>query len=427
MSLCLDELRDRYVSIWRSAGYPRDVDWRVFSLGEQWENEAHLQKFVDMLSDEAKRARAEGAPGREAQERLRAEFLAFVCPTLGWDRAPLERLLDEFPSAMNTFRLEARRFDPSLTAADIYQGARNAVTMLCLQRLLGVPVTVTPAVLGYSLLYPYSDNFLDDASIGAAAKAAFVQRFGDRLAGSAVEPADRLEEHVFGLIALIEGQFPREHYPQVFDALLAIHAAQVRSVALFSSPSSKDVIEITVEKGGTSVLADGYLVAGTLTPSQAECLYGLGVFLQLRDDLEDLAADRRNGQSSVFSSLRWFRRLDDPTTRTLAIGRAVIDRLTVFGEPAAQAVRDLMAKSLLLTVTDAAASTARRFGRQYRRMLERHSPFRLAFLLGQRRRLSAANGSITGLLEAWVAEADAPSWGGEPRLADGTTRVACAG
>jgi hypothetical protein len=410
MPQALDQLRDTFVSIWHTAQLTGDDAWRVYLPGEQREGEGRLQAFVDLLCGEARRAREQETLNPEAQERLLEGFVAFVSPTLGWDRSLLEELLDEFPAAIDAFRLEARRFDPSLSAGDIYQGARNAITMLCLQRLLGVPVVVTPAVVGYSLLYPYTDNFLDDQSVGPGSKAVFVERFGDRLAGRCVTPVNPLEERVFALVAMIEGQYQRARYGHVFEALLAIHAAQVRSVALLHSPTPPEVIEIAIEKGGTSVLADGYLVAGMLTAAQAECLYGLGVFLQLRDDLEDLTEDRRRGQATVFSSLRWYRQLDDATTRTLAIGRAVVERLAAFEEPAAQPVREMMTRSLLLTITDAAASAARRYRRSYRRMLERHSPFRLAFLVAQRRRVSRAHGSVSGLLEAWVSGCDTPAW-----------------
>ncbi|RPJ58170.1 MAG: hypothetical protein EHM24_28865, partial [Acidobacteria bacterium] len=175
--------------------------------------------------------------------------------------------------------------------------------MHCLQRLLGMPVGPTPAVLAYSLLYPYTDNHLDDPAVELSAKRAFIRRLGDRLAGSALEPAAPLERQVFRLVELIECQFARERQPQVYEALLAIHAAQLRSVTLLQRPAPDDVVEISVEKGGTSVLADGYLVAGTLNAAQAECVFGLGVFLQLRDDLEDLVEDRRSKQATVFSSL----------------------------------------------------------------------------------------------------------------------------
>jgi hypothetical protein len=340
------------------------------------------------------------------QERLLAAFTDFACGTLEWDRPRLEALLAEFPRALDAFRVLSRRFDPNLGAADLYQAARNAVTMHCLQRLLGVPVGPTAAILGYSLLYPYTDNYLDDPAVRRPAKHQFVRRLGDRLAGLPLEPSVPLERHVFRLVALIEEQYPRDRHPRVYDALLAIHEAQLRSVALLHQPGADEIVEISVEKGGTSVLADGFLVAGALSVAQAECVFGLGVFLQLRDDLEDLVQDVRRKQATVFSSLPRGAVLDRPTSRTLALGSAVLDRLDAFPHPAAAAMREVMTRSLLLTITDAASSTAGRYSRRYLAHLEAHSPFRFTVLREQRRRVSRARGSFTAALEAWLASPD---------------------
>ena len=157
-----------------------------------------------------------------------------------------------------------------------------------------------------------------------------------------------------------------------------------------------------MEKGGTSVLADGYLVAGALTPAQAECIFGLGVFLQLRDDLEDVEDDGACGLATVFSARR-DGCLDEPTARALAVGAAVLDRLDCFDAPTARPVRDIMARSLQLTISDAAASFPARYTPAYLDELERRSPFRFACLAAQRKRLTRAKGSLTGLLESWIA------------------------
>jgi hypothetical protein len=275
-----------------------------------------------------------------------------------------------------------------------------------------VPVETTPAVLGYSLLYPYTDNLLDDASLDVAAKLAFSRRFADRLRGREVAPADAREARIFELVGMIEGQFDRARFPDVFASLLAIHHAQERSVALLGGAaplSRRTIVEIGVEKGGTSVLADGYLVADALTPAQAECIFGLGVFLQLRDDLEDVEDDGACGLATVFSA-RPDRCLDDPTARALAVGRAVLDRLDCFDVASARPVRDIMARSLQLTISDAAASFPARYTPAYLGELERRSPFRFACLAAQRKRLTRAKGSLTGLLESWIAEeGDMPS------------------
>jgi hypothetical protein len=197
----------------------------------------------------------------------------------------------------------------------------------------------------------------------------------------------------------------------VFDSLLAIHDAQIRSLALMSDRplDARTLIEVAVEKGGTSVLADGYLVSGELTARQAECVFGLGVFLQLRDDLEDLQDDAAAGVTTVFSAHDGGL-LDEPTARALAIGDAVLERLACFDSPQASPIKEIMTRSLPLTIGDAAASYPALYSRGYFGALERRSPFRFACLAAERRRLSRAKGSLTGLLERWLDE----SAGGAP-------------
>ena len=76
-----------------------------------------------------------------------------------------------------------------------------------------------------------------------------------------------------------------------------------------------------------------------------------------------------------------------------------------------------MARSLQQTIADAAALFPTRYTATYLSELERRSPFRFACLAAQCRRLSRANGSLTGLLESWIAEEEdwpLPSGEGQP-------------
>lgn len=68
-----------------------------------------------------------------------------------------------------------------------------------------------------------------------------------------------------------------------------------------------------------------------------------------------------------------------------------------------QAVRDIMARSLTLTIADAAASFPTCYSSAYLSELEPRSPFRFACLAAERKRLTRAKGSLTGLLESWIA------------------------
>jgi hypothetical protein len=402
-------LRETFVGIWRDAGPKTTSDGPVYTPLEQQGNDVELDSFVSLRSRESRRAGRRRDIDAEGERRIVRAFAGLATGALRWDGRQLEPLLSNgFRDALKAFPTRARRFDKSLRPADIYQAARNALTMHCLQSLLGVPVESTPSVLGYSLLYPYTDNLLDDTSLDAAAKLAFSRRLAERLRGCDVEPGDAREARIFELVAMIESQYPRARFPNVFASLLAIHHAQERSIGLLSGaapPSSRTIVEIGVEKGGTSVLADGYLVAGTLTPAQAECIFGLGVFLQLRDDLEDVEDDGACGLATAFSARRGGC-LDEPTARALAVGRAVLDRLECFDAPSARPVRDIMARSLQLTISDAAASFPTRYTAAYLDELERRSPFRFASLAAQRERLTEAKGSLTGLLEAWIVEGE---------------------
>ncbi|HEY3380799.1 MAG TPA: hypothetical protein VGK32_03465 [Vicinamibacterales bacterium] len=411
MNETIGRLRDTFVAIWDAADPDTTIDGPAYAPDVKARHEAELAALVDVLAAESRRVRRRRQIGDDGERRVLAAFGRFAGGTLGWNRQALEGELGVgFREALRAFPIHSRRFDRSLPSADIYQAARNALTMHCLQGLLGVPIESTPAVLGYSLLYPYTDNLLDDRTLDVATKLAFGRRLGRRLRGDDVVPVGSREARIFQLVGMIEGQFPRSRYPRVFDSLLAIHDAQVRSLALLvgpTSPTPRTMIEIAVEKGGTSVLADGYLVSGSLTPAQAECIFGLGVFLQLRDDLEDVNDDGASGLLTVFSSHR-ARRLDEPTARALAIGAAVLERLPCFDSAQAAPIRDIMARSLQLTIADAAASFPSLYGAPYLRALERRSPFRFSCLAEQRRRLSRANGSLTGLLERWIEESAAP-------------------
>jgi hypothetical protein len=402
----IDRLCDLYAGIWESADVCSALGGPAYGPIEQDRNGAELKALVDVLDRESRRARWR-LPGEAGERRVLRAFSTFAVNTLGWERHALEGdIAREFRQALRDFPVQARRFDPSLPAAAIYQAARNVVTLHCLQALLDVPVALTPAALAYSLLYPYTDNLLDDPALEPEAKLAFGLRLGQRLAGETVGPVGVREAAIFDLVGMIEGEFRRARFPRVFDALLAIHEAQMRSLALLSAcppPDQRTLVRVAIEKGGTSVLADGYLAAGSLAPEQAECLFGLGVFLQLRDDLEDVHDDAANGVSTVFSSRRNVS-LEEPTRRTLAVGEAVTRRFSCFSGDRAAPVRDIATRSLLHTVPDAAASFPSLFPLPFLQELERRSPFRFAAIAAERRRLSRANGSFSGLLERWLEE-----------------------
>ena len=394
----------RFAAVWDEAGGGSLGLGPEFTTRRRRPREKALSLFVDAVRDEAERLPATAEEREACRKRVFGAFESFARCGLDWEDRHIESLLGGgFDRAAAEFVRLAREFDPGLGSGDVFQACRNVWVANGLQVLLGLPVRLTPSVFAYSLLYPYADNYLDDPSTGEGDKQAFNTRLRSRLEGREAAAANPREKTIFDLVARIEGDWDRSLFPQVFESLLAIHEAQEKSLKLLrgeSAPAAQDALGIALEKGGTSVLADGCLVAGSLTPQHVEFLFGFGAFLQLMDDLEDVQEDKRAGLWTMFSSAAGREPLDGVTERTLRFGRRVLDGLDTFTAPGAAPLKEVIRSSLPWGLI----STAGRFRRLYRRStirdLERHSPFRFSIYNRERRRLERRRAALARLFES---------------------------
>ena len=223
-------------------------------MDERSRREAQMRRFEEAVAAEAKHAPRTPGERLAAQERILVAFRGFARLALGFDEGNRDVLLERgLPEIGTLFAQTAHRLDPRVSGSDIFQAMRNVRTMNCLQLMLGHAIELTPAVFAYSMLYPYTDNYLDDPTLTTNEKSAFNERSGRRLAGEDVLPLNDRERAIFKLVGMIEGQFDRVRYPGLFPSLHAIHRAQCRSVRLLrrdASPYEVDVLDISFEKGG---------------------------------------------------------------------------------------------------------------------------------------------------------------------------------
>ena len=407
----VQDLLQQFTTAWWNSDTHRPALPATFTAQEQAAREAHLDRFTNTISAEMRAQPRTQDQRRSAQQRIMQAFATFSSSALDFQERHLDVLLHRgFPELGVGFAQMARRFDPTVAGSDVFQASRNAWTMSGLQVLLGQPIQLTPAIFAYSMLYPYSDNYLDDPNVPEATKRDFNARFARRLQGEPIAPANDHERKICDLVAMIEGQYDRGEYPQVFESLLAIHSAQCKSLELLhraASPYEVDVLGISLEKGGTSVLADGYLVAGSLTRPQAELTFGFGAFLQIVDDLQDVEGDTRDGLLTVFSQTagRW--PLDGLTNRCFHFARRVLQSLACVEAPGAEPLKELMQRSSVMLLTNAAGAAGRFYSRLYLQELEGHSPFRFAALAARRKKLSKERVSLMRLIEAFATPTDA--------------------
>ncbi len=380
---------------------------RRFTAAEQAGREAALARFLSALEAEVAALPRCRADRDAARERINDAFLRLAKSALDLDDAQLDLLLGGGFSAIGTaLARQARRFDPGVRAGDIPQACRNAWTACGLQALLGRPMVVTPSIFAYSMLYPYSDNYLDDPGVPREEKARFNVRFGRRLAGDTAAPANLHEEKIWRLVELIEGEYPRAAFSQVYDSLLAIHGAQARSLRLAGGEAAGDdgeVVRLTFAKGGASVLADGCLAAGSLAPAEVEFVFLWGVLLQLGDDLQDVGEDRRRGVRTLFTLAARREPLDALTSRAFHFGESVMRRLEGIGAGGTESLKRLIHRSSRSFLVRCAGEAGALYTEEYLRELETRSPFRFGFLEGARERAARRGQAFKRLFEAFLA------------------------
>ncbi len=390
--LLIQKHQDYFLKIWGEchSGYPEfDVK---YSNKDQKNKETIFEHFIEQYKVINK--------SRSKTETIQPEKSAtYTSITKGLFKTVFDYndeelaiiLSPEYKQVTKDFIKKSREFNPEIDLDDVFQACRNAWIMNGIQVMLGQKVELTPSIFAYSMLYPYSDNYLDNPLIDKYTKMAFSKRFYNRLAGIKVKPENKYEVDIFRLVEMIEEQFDRHTFPDVYGSLLAIHSAQTKSLNLLDKSinlTPEQILDICIEKGGTSVLADGYLVAGTLTEAQANFLYGFGVHLQLVDDIQDIKEDSNNGQLTIFSRVSEKIKVDEFTSRTFMFGNKVLDLMNCFNGSNLKTFKSLMDKSLQIMLVETIIINEEYFSKKYINHIKNYSPVSKTYIKKRRSKLS---------------------------------------
>jgi hypothetical protein len=384
----VERLTGRYLRLWAETyadmpGFERRFSPRQKEVHQEEVERAFpktppsLEKYEGL--DEAARARL----------RRRIRTLVATLLSRSGNGVP-HHYIDESERATDAFIRKAREFDPSVREGDVHQALRNLWVFNSIQVYLGRPVSLTPSSFAYSLLYPYTDNWLDTDEHTAEGKRAFVGWLEKRIQGVHPEEGDGGWGNHSKLLQMIEGEYPREAFPDVYRSLLAIHIAQRKSLLLHrpaTDASEEDLLSLTVAKGGTSVLADGFLVSGRLEPSEQDALFGYGVLLQLIDDLHDVDEDMVAGHSTPFSRAAGKERLDWITNRLFNFSRPITGALNE--KPAIREGRfgGFIEQSITAFIMEAVARHQTLYSDAYLSAIEDFSPLQLSYFGAIRGRL----------------------------------------
>lgn len=215
-----------------------------------------------------------------------------------------QQSLETFQNELMDFLAHVRQFAPELSFEGIGQATRNYIVYAMFKHLNQKPANFNNACFGYSMLYPFTDNYIDSISLSTKQKLEYNQIIRDKIKGKVVYPKTLHEEKTCELLQAIESLYPRDCNSTIFTLLLMMLDAQEDSILQQNKTAQLTVDErlnISLYKGGISVLIDQYFVEKELTEEDLNFYLGFGFFLQLVDDLQDIKEDYEQGNQTIFT------------------------------------------------------------------------------------------------------------------------------
>ncbi len=379
--LAVEKYMNHFVEMWENSHNHLPEFQREYTVSEKRERENNFERFqqkIKKLQSKEKVQEIKSDPGKS----FFPMFKSFLEMVFDYEKEQLDIILsEEFKNVSKDFVEKARAFGPELKPESIYQGLRNVWIMNGIQLMLKIPVEITPSVFAYSMIYPYSDNLLDDPKISATEKAEFSVRFNQRLHGEQLTPKSHAESQLFKLVGMFEEQYRRKDFPEVYHSLYAIQKGQTDSLRLLKSDglSASEIRKICFEKGGASVLADGYLVAGKLSARQEQALFGYGVYLQMLDDIQDVEEDNCAFTKTMFSDLE-NKKADEFVNRTIHFGRTALNEMNCFEAENIGQFLKLMNRSIETMIVESVGINDACFSQSYLNELDKFSPLHFEFV-----------------------------------------------
>jgi hypothetical protein len=373
----VSRLASKFSAMWQSASEALAPFGTSFSIQQQRETEGRVQK---MMSSEPDVDTSSEENALLQMQRLKTSVRDLVVKSMDPDhREETQGMLSQFSDSGDEFVRKAREFDPKLKPEEIFQALRNLWIINSMQVVFGHPICLNRSGLAYSLLYPYTDNYLDAPAISECEKQEFNRLLGRRLAGVSVGPLNDHAAKVSDLVQMIESEYPRALFPGVYGSLLAIHRAQENSLRQSAEEeccAQREILRISVEKGGTSVLADAYVAKGSLTPLEADFAFGYGVFLQFIDDLQDVGEDAPRGHRTLFTLAANEGSLDGMANRLVWFLHNVLASSDLLSLPRAATLTELVRRSCCSLVLESIALAPSLYSNAYVESVEPCSALR---------------------------------------------------
>jgi len=386
----IEKLKTYYLKIWWETTSEKPVLGELFTKEQQRLKEKDLDIRMKEIISAMKKMPASKETQLLMLDKMKWAMRVAGGVSFGFTNDEISnKVVDKFSQTASDFIKEAKAFDSKIGIRDINQAIRNLWIANSIQILLDREIMLTPSTFAYSMLYPYTDNYLDNPEISSVDKQTINSSFRRRLAGEVIEPASSYENSLFRLVEIIESEHPRHLNNEVYESLLAIHEAQGKSIlqgSVKTFPYEIDIMGISFEKGGTSVLADAYIIDPKLSLQSVSFMFGFGVFLQLVDDIEDTEEDYSSSHMTMFSQLVGKWDMDRITNRLINFISKVLE--TEENCPVnLHKLKDIIRNNSNFLIMEAIAKNSSAYSSSYVKNIEKYCPFRFSYMNKLRRKL----------------------------------------
>lgn len=303
-----------------------------------------------------------------------------------------QEMFEDFQSETKRFVRKTRRFDQELSTENIWQALRNYFIYAVIGDLQGQPQDCKEAPFSYSLLYPYTDNYIDDKKHTPQQKQDYNFMISQVLKDMPVEARGKLEEKTHQLLFIVMDSYSGDKRKEIQNLLIWMLEAQKESICQQTGErklTEEEVLRISVYKGGLSVLIDYFFATEELNKEEISFYLKFGFLLQLADDLQDIKEDQISGSRTLAVLCAEEGRLEEFVNRLLHFIRDVFETFS----PVNSNLKNFMKEHCYSLVMSAAVSNRKYLSKDYMDKIEQFFIVHIEYLSKRQKQMEQNKGS----------------------------------
>ena len=180
----IKDLTAKYLEIWWETSPILHMKSEKVSFLDKLRNEKGIENFRKQLFNTLKKIPKSENEEEDLRKEIFEQIKAIELNMSNYEESIIDFFIESgYANITEKFIDKVKAFDPKMGVYDIFQAIRNVWIMNSIQILFDMEVKLTPSIFSYSMLYPYSDNYLDDSSISVGDKIEFNKKFRRWLTG----------------------------------------------------------------------------------------------------------------------------------------------------------------------------------------------------------------------------------------------------